>query len=614
MEETAVPAAIDWLLCIIALVAFLKPRFDQWPSADTGRYQGAPRDYIHWERYTTFVGLYMGSFILFVMALKMIPMAGMVMANGDNAFSTTTAAILGKDSMVTAVMIALAALSSKQVAALDDRWRNCLLQLARIPRETHTLAQRIETSLHQLIMSGDPLETALARLAEQGHAQFWRDLLALPSSDAKSQKHLPLLRALYIIQCDRMFELTALDRANLDKHELRLEEMAAMLATRHLDSNDDVLVDYIKEIKTITQSVIEIFARHCVKHCPDEERRFALLAQQGFKLEYSDQPELIIVAPILLSILSIAVVSVLTLMLALHLFDLIGLPLAASNDGSTAPQWLTPARVMNWGSGAVISYTVAIAIGSIFGLIMQRREHGINLPNAILAVVFSALASCVYFQIASDQIKPPLIWLSLSFALMALVTIVSLHTDVEELEEYQGRVTHFIRRRAMQIGLMYGAASALLQIMICVSFALSFGQSPKLLTCVVFAVFGFTRGFLLGFLVSHIIIDYRFRHLLGSRRRFPRFSLGRTLQGSVSGRPSALFVRDISEQGAMVRMRPDETVNCGDTISLTFNEGNIDGTVVWAGKRKARVKFRVDAGNLPLWQSVLRNNINVNAA
>ena len=269
---------------------------------------------------------------------------------------------------------------------------------------------------------------------------------------------------------------------------------------------------------------------------------------------------------------------------------------------------------MNWGSGAVISYTVAIAIGSIFGLIMQRREHGINLPNAILAVVFSALASCVYFQIASDQIKPPLIWLSLSFALMALVTIVSLHTDVEELEEYQGRVTHFIRRRAMQIGLMYGAASALLQIMICVSFALSFGQSPKLLTCVVFAVFGFTRGFLLGFLVSHIIIDYRFRHLLGSRRRFPRFSLGRTLQGSVSGRPSALFVRDISEQGAMVRMRPDETVNCGDTISLTFNEGNIDGTVVWAGKRKARVKFRVDAGNLPLWQSVLRNNINVNAA
>ena len=594
---TGVPPAIDWLLCIIALLVFLKPRFDQWPASDGVPHAGLPKDYIHWARYLAFIGLYFASFILFVMALKMIPVAGQVVASEGNEFSRYTAQIMGQNSLVTTLMIALAALSNKQVAAVDERWRKCLLNLAQVPREAMALSDSIRQSLPHLIMKSDALETILARLGEQGQGDYWRAVLELPLEDARVQTSLPLLRALYLIQCIRHFEPNEMDSRHIASIELRLEEIAAMLPTRTADNDTATLQDYKKELKAITRSLAELLARHSVKHSPDAERRHALLGQQGFRVGYSDQASMDVLAPMLLSMLSIAVVSLLTLILSLHSFDLLHIPITNTKAGTT---WLTVERVTTWGTGAVFSYAVAIAIGAIFGLVLQRHSQPLSIPNGILAVVFATLGSCVYYVIASDQIRPQLIWLSLAFGLMALVAIVSLKEDVMDMEH--------VRRRALQIALAYGAACAVLHAMISVSAAIYANRDITPSHLLVFASFGFVRGGLLAFLLSHIIMDYMHRHINGARRRYPRFSLRRMLQGTIGGRQSDIFVKDISEQGALLRLNGATPVAQGDAVSLRFDLGDLPGTVIWTRSQRARVKFNLDAQQLRAWQSFIRQN------
>lgn len=606
---------LDWLLCLVALLAFIKPRFDQWPtSTDTVQPAGKPRDYIHWARYVTFVGLYLGSFMLLVMVVRMIPMATQVITGSNNPLAGQVSELLGEHSMIAALVIALAALANKQVAAVDERWRACLLNLARIPHETVTLRDRIRQHLPQLAMSGDAWESILSRLAENSPQFDWPALPTLPADDPRAQAGLPLLRALYVVQCIRTFELSTLDNQTVSSLELRLEEITAMLPTRWADNDKSTLNDYRTTVKAIVQSLTEILARLCVQYSADAERRNKRLQKFGFEQDFTDCIGMNILTPTSLCLLIISVVSLLTLMAALHAFDLLGIPtpefrqaLAAGQAGDTAGlQWFNLQRIVAWGSGAALSYSIAIAIGVVLGASVRRQAQTMSLPGCVLAVAVATLGSCVYFFFhgqgnSTGTVRPHLIWLALAFGLMAMVVIRSLLEDVENAEHVQ--------QRARTLALQYGLACAVLYALLYVSANINGGRGITPTHLAAFVSFGFLRGGLLAWLVSLVIMDYVHRHINGARRRFPRFSLRQKLQGSHKGAARAFFIRDISEQGALMQMPAEYSVNPGDAVSLQFDNDTIDGTVVWNRKNLAGVKFNVEQRQLSVWQTFIRQRL-----
>lgn len=599
---------LDWLLCLVALLAFIKPRFDQWPaSADTVPPAGKPRDYIHWARYLTFVGLYLGSFLLLVMVVRMIPTATQVITGSNNPLTGQVSELLGQHSLIAAMVIAIAALANKQVASVDERWRACLLNLARIPHAAVTLRDRIRSSLPQLQTSGDAWESTLTRLTEQSPRLDWRTLTTLTPDDPRAQTGLPLLRALYVIHCLRSFELSVLDNQTISSLELRLLEIATMLPTRMADNDLGTLNDYRNSINGITQSATDILARLSVQQFPDAERRNNRLLQLGFRQDFTDQIGVHILTPALLCFLIISVVSLLTLMPALHLFDLLQIPTPESRHAdATSTAWFNLQRIVAWGSGAALSYAIAVAIGIVLGVSLKRQSQALNVPGSILAVAVATLGSCVYFIFHSQgnsagELRPHLIWLALAFGLMAMVVIRSLQEDVENAEH--------IQRRALTVALQYGLACAVLFALLYLSASLNGSRGVTLSHLAAYVMFGFLRGTLLAWLVSHVIMDYVHRHINGARRHHPRYSLRRKLQGTLGGKPAGIFVKDISEQGALLQVPLECGVQPGDAVSLRFETGVIDGTVVWNRKNLAGVKFQSEQRQLSLWQSFIRQRM-----
>lgn len=619
MDSTVVgmgmPPALDWLLCIIALLVFIKPRFDQWPvNPETLAPAGKPRDYIHWDRYLLFVGLYLASFLLLVMVVRMLPMAARVLG-GESLPGGELAALLGDHSLVAALVVAMAALANKQVATVDERWRETLLELARIPHAALKLRDDLRNNLPQLGTDNPGLTDTLARLTRQSPHHSWQMLLALPANELSARTALQLLRALHLLQCIRSFDLTALDHQTLTGPEARLEEIAVMLPARTAANDAVALNEYHGNLATITLQLTEILARLCVQQVPDSESRKHRLEGFGFRSAFTDQIDINILSPVLQCLLIIPVVSLLTLMPNLHLYDLLGIPspemrLALQAGAMTeAVPWFNLQRLVIWGGGATLSTAIAVIIGVIFGASMRRSAQESSVPVAILAVAVATLGSCVYFFFhafgvsgtGSNVLRPHLFWLALAFGLMAMVVIESLHEDVQSADQISRRALVFAARYGAACGVLYGLLTL---------FASSKGPLGVVpIQLVVSVLAGSLRGFLLAFLVSHVIMNYVHRHINGARRRHPRYSLRQTLQWMLADKSRPLFVRNISERGALLQVPADCSIQPGDEVSVQLDTGAVGGTVMWNHHHLAGVKFRAGQPQLALWQGFIRQRV-----
>ncbi len=150
--------------------------------------------------------------------------------------------------------------------------------------------------------------------------------------------------------------------------------------------------------------------------------------------------------------------------------------------------------------------------------------------------------------------------------------------------------------QAAQIGGYYAIASGILQILIRVAFA-DYRLPSPVDGLAVFA-FGFARGGAVAFLVAYTLLDAERAQIRKSKRHCPRIRYRKMVDSVVNGKTTELVVRDLSEQGAMVRLNPEVHPNEGDAVDLSFGFTDIQGQVIWVNKRRARIRFNADDPNL----------------
>ncbi len=593
-NESELSTGVDILLSLIAMSLVLIPRFNQWPGSDQQRYAGNPRDYIHWERYSLFALIYLGSFSLFAVAFNMIPIASQLFPVDTPAVAGEVKTILGSGSSLLPVMIALAALSNKKIAELDDLWRGCLLNLARVPRDTFRLKQQILLNLPSLQMKEPQLSALLSDLEETGNPAYWQRETRLGEQDTSvGLLAQALLRALYLVAMNRMFELSLLDNRNLDRQEDRLREIAAMLPSLAADTPQ--FHDYRKEVDSACDTLVENLARASICHYPDADRLFGLLYQMGFNLEYEDERDISLIYPTLNCLLLTALACLIALFIGLNGFDLLHL----SRSGGA--NWMNTETFSRWGLGNIVSYWIATAIGVVFGTVIKQRSQALKGASLLVAFLFSMLGSCVYFTIVNELLRPPLIWLAISFGLISSVAIIALNEDPLDRA--------YSMRRSLQLALMYGLVSGVLQALIAVSFAFNTGTSQEPAKILAFFAYGTLRGFLVAFAVSYILMEFERLQICDSRRRYPRISFRRIVTGNIAGQTTNILVKDISDRGACMQVSDSTPVHTGDTIALEFGEGAIEGTVLWSHRQKARVKFNCDSPHYAGWLAFVQRKL-----
>ena len=199
----------------------------------------------------------------------------------------------------------------------------------------------------------------------------------------------------------------------------------------------------------------------------------------------------------------------------------------------------------------------------------------------------------VFFALSREQFKPPFVLLAINFGLLAIVVIRSRGRGLMSQRA--------VKKKATQIALQYALISAVLQVMIRITFYVFNRENWTLmglldeLSLPLFFLFGFVRGGAIAFLVAYVFMDCERVYLQTARRKYPRIRVGNAVHCEIAGQPADVVVLDLSEKGAMLRLNTQlnaETgVQAGDKVSLLFSFGRMEGQIMTVKSHQARVCF-----------------------
>ncbi|MGB3621260.1 MAG: PilZ domain-containing protein, partial [Ketobacter sp.] len=403
-----------------------------------------------------------------------------------------------------------------------------------------------------------------------------------------------LLKALYVASLNRTLDMGYQDLKDLDAHQSRLLEIAAVLPK--LDTHPDSIPvhEYKKDIDERFSALLEQLAKNTVKAYPERDKRYTVLQQYGFYLDYVDEKKVGLVMPVLISAGSLLASCTLTIMVALLLFDTLGVSRRSGH-------WFELQRIFNWAFGGWISYSIAVAFGLFFNESMRRKLGQKSLALYFLAFVFATLGSCIFFILTRESFSPPHVWLAISFGLVSVVAIKSRDRDYLERQS--------VIKKALQLSLWYGLASAILQLMVHVEFRGL--ENTTLTNMIAFFLFGMVRGGMVAFVVAYIFMEYERLGSYDARRKFPRIPFRKKIDGDIGGNTTEVFVKDLSEQGALLRVAANVSVSEGESVALKFSFADIPGKIIAVKSHLARVKFTAEEPQIHQLQSFINKRVAV---
>lgn len=577
----------DYLLCAGVLCLVIFPRFNRWPASEQGQFQGQPRDYIHDRVFFSYAAAYLLTFVLLTFSIsrfaelkKMI--INMLSSNSEGVDSSGVLSVLhtlfGPESFILYLAVIIVFLQIPYVSAIDERWRTALLTAARVPRVALGLKLQIVDCIQSGRVNNENIKLIVQQLSERGFSDFWSSLMASKDrSNIMISSGQTLVHALYLLRLNKQFEFQYPGANDLYRIETRLNEIAAVLPAQNRESGLVALQEYGRELEDHVAMLSEILAKYCVKSFPAGKARNSALAQYGFDIDFVDHKEVNLLLPTVLTVGGILASCVLINMLFMLLFDLSGV--TAPRDGN----WFTMSRIFYWSLGAWFSYAVVVCVGLFFNEALKGPLGERNIATYVLAFTFGTLGSCVFFVLSKETFKPQYLWLAINFGILSLAVIRSRGRYFTCQEDVQ--------RKALQLGVQYAVVSGALQVLIHLSFR---GLDTTVTNLLMFYLFGACRGFVIAFLVSYILMDCERLQQEGSRRRFPRITFRKSISGEIAGQAVEVYVKNISEGGAMLRFRRPAPVRSGDPVSLRFGFGRMQGRVVSVQNHVVRVCFDRD--------------------
>lgn len=564
----------------------LLPRFNRWPEHEIGQYSGKPRDYISDSKYIVYSLAYLATFLVFALSLSQIENIQVLFETSPigDGIGQAVVQLLGENSFAAALILLVALLAVPAVDRVDERWRGFLLELARVPREALELKNQLMDSLGVLEFRHSSMDKVLERLRQFGHQSFWEQVAGEDVAPTRAEKlERSVLTALYLVSLNKRLEPSLVDVQDLSRVESRLLELAAVVPSLGREGSTITTHEYQAEVDRQNQLLTEMLARYSIKRCPDRTRRYAELQSYGFHLDYVDRQGSEIEQPVILSAVGLLASCFVITMLGLVFFDLVGV---SRSPGAEA--WFEQGRIVGWAVGGWVSFAIAIGFGVFFNEILRDRLGQRSLAAYLLAFMFSTLGSCIFFMISRvDRFSPPFLWLAVFFGLLSAVTIASLHRGYRD--------HRLVVSKAGQLAAVYGLVSMVLQVLVHLSFR-SFDTTVT--NILAFALFGLVRGAAIAFLVAYLFLEFGRVYALHSKRKWPRVRFGRKVEGELEGARTAMYVKDISEQGALCRMPSVNEPHEGDRVRLRFDFADLKGHVIWARHHLARVRFNQDDPNL----------------
>lgn len=591
------------LISLCIFVFMLYPRFNSWPDEDNDRLIGKPSDYINRRRYVIYTLFYLATFALFAVVIgnfKELEPAVTALTKSideDSVWITLLSELFGERSFVYCLALVTFSLILPAIDKIDQRWRSVLLTHARIPGETLDLKNKLLKSLPLSKFNKVQLEKAMSTVV------MLRSGVPIPEESegglndrSVAITHL-LVKVFYIINLTRTFDPNALDQKNIEDIEDRLKEIAAV--SQFIEEQDTTSsIGYKNKIESKIHTLLEILARNSVKMIPNETYRYTVLSGYGFNLDYSESHRIDLIRSSFLCILWIGFTTTLSVLLFLQLFDVLDIKMNPSAIAGES-QWLTQDRLFHWSFGGAVSYSIAFVLGVFFYEVAKKNREGRDLSTYVLAFGFAALGSCIFYNLANETFRWPFVWLAISFGLLSLVAVESRGRDLVCEQD--------VLKQALALGCYYALASGVLQVLIRSAFAHYTLLSPT--ETLAFFLFGTFRGGLIAFLISYTLLEAEMEQICRSKRRCPRLHYRKLIDSVIEGKNVELVLRDISEQGALVKMTQGLVPNKGDTIDLSLGFMHIKGQIIWVKKKLARVRFNVNDPNLDSLRSFINSRM-----
>lgn len=600
---------IDALVSLAIAYLFLLPGFNQWPREEFSQFSGKPNNYISSARYFLFGTAYVVSYLVFAYALRQLGLlaslleqvpAGEAAATPESpfAFLDLLRKAFGDNTLPIATALVVGAVKVlPQLKHLDEKWRGYLLTLARVPKDALDLKQLILAGLQQNLPQGKRLETLLGQLKNRDPFAYWRDFDSRnPGFGSHEELKVLILKNLYLASANRSFDLIASDSQDLIAAEELTGSISSLLPPLDLETNPEIFFQYKNQLDKNLKSLAEILARNTVKTHSKRAAQLAKLKYLGLEIDYLDQHDLKldILKPGVTIVMGLLVVNLVVISLGLLLFD--ALKISPTSHMET---WFDLSRALRWSLGSWISLTVAIFFGCFFHETLTKHSQSAAPLAYFLAFFFATLGSGLYFLASRANFSSSHIWLSISFGLMALVTM-----KVGTLDSFSSRET---QKKSHQISLVYALAVAVLQMLIIIT--LRGMEAISAWDACVWFVFGFAKGYFTAFLVTHTLLDYHTRKSFEGRRKSARIPYHKRMTGQLDNTHTEILVKNISYGGALVRFPEGQMPAKGQMLVLDFDFSPLPGVIVWAEDSLARLRFDSAAPGLIQLKSRLQDTV-----
>lgn len=599
----------DALISLAIAYVFLLPGFNQWPREDFSQFSGTPKNYISSTRYFLFGTTYVLSFLIFAYALGQLGLlatlldqvpAGETTATADSPFALLNLLrnAFGDNTLPIATVLIVGGVKLlPQLKQLDDKWRGYLLTLARVPKDALDLKQLILAGLQHQLPKSKRMEALINQLKTRDAYNYWREFDAQnPGFGSHNELKTLIVKNLYLAQANRSFDLIASDSQDLLSAEELTANTGSVLPPLDLDSNPEIFFQYKNQLDKNLKMLAEMLARNTVKAHSKRAAQLAKMKYFGLEMDYLDRHDLKmdILKPAATITLGLLVVNLVVISLGLMLFDSLKI-----SPPSHMEAWFELSRALRWSLGSWISLTVAIFFGCFFHETLTKHSETVAPLAYFLAFFFATLGSGLYFLASRASFSASHIWLSISFGLMALVTMKSGATD-----SFSSRET---LKKAHQITLVYASAVAVLQMLIIVT--LQGLEAIVMRDALVWFVFGFAKGYFTAFLVTHTLLDYHTRKSFEGRRKFPRIPYQKRVTGQLNNAQTEMLIKNISFGGALVRFPEGQIPATGQTLVLDFDFSPVPGVIVWAEDSLARLRFDAAAPGVSQLKTRLQDEI-----
>ncbi len=594
INEAVIIFALDAVLCFGLFTLWILPKFNDWPPEDKNKFNGKPRDYIHDSVFRPYAEFYFFIYVIIAFAVTQISKlrAAFTEINLESLFNdgivTTLITTLLQLPMLFPYLLLLVVLANMIIplSRTDQRGRSALLKAARIPKEALSLMEQIQQGLNNFDLKDNLLQNTFNGLENDGDGEFWQ---SIRTNDAQTNSKYAcgqnLVKCFYLVELNRNLTSDYPYAEDINHWDRRLKEIASVLPNLDEQKQASTIQSYNLELEEITKNLNEMLARSHIKIYADENERKSLLSKKGFPFKFVDCKDLHLREPALWMMSSALIVCVLSVVIFLALFD--GLAIKPPGDSKA---WFEFTRIVGWSIGGSVSYIVAVMMGLFINEALVKQNGEKSIATYLFAFILATLGSLIFFSIARENFKAPHIWLAVNFGLLAIAVVASRGKNLTTRTQ--------VRSTALLIALVYGLASGLLQIAIRVSFAAHHMNVSILdvpfseLSLTSFFMFGFLRGLAIAFLVSCILLEFECRYNQHSRRTKPRVSFDDIIESKLGGQPHTVMVKNLSENGALLRLSKGVKTAKGDHVQLDFPFGEVHGQILDVQGREVRVGFK----------------------